>query len=70
MPAVLPRQSALVAQFLKQVLLPMALLKMHRDSSTEAEVALPEGDIDEVRQRLFDKLQRLRKRANAQAQGQ
>jgi phage terminase small subunit len=46
------------------------LLKMHRDSAMEAIEEPAEADIDEVRQRLFDKLQRLRKRMTAQAQGE
>lgn len=46
------------------------LLKMHRDSAMEAVEEPAETDIDEVRQRLFDKLQRLRKRVNAELQGE
>jgi len=45
------------------------LLKMHRDSAMEAVEEPAEADIEEVRQRLFDKLQRLRKRISAQAHG-
>lgn len=41
----------------------MTLLRMHRDSATRAvETAVPQDDIEEVRQRIFQKLQRLRKR--------
>jgi hypothetical protein len=46
------------------------LLKMHRESAMEAAEEPAEADIEEVRQRLFDKLQRLRKRMSAQAQGE
>ena len=45
----------------------MTLLKMHRDSAMEAIEEPAEADIEEVRQRLFDKLQRLRKRSQAEA---
>lgn len=41
------------------------LLKMHRDSAMETIEEPAEADIEEVRQRLFDKLQRLRKRMSA-----
>ena len=41
----------------------MTLLRMHRESATRAaEIAAPQDDIEEVRQRIFQKLQRLRKR--------
>ena len=41
----------------------MTLLRMHRDSATRAaETAPPQDDIEEVRHRIFQKLQRLRKR--------
>lgn len=46
------------------------LLKMYRDSAVEAVEEPAEADIDEVRRRLFDKLQRLRKRISAQAHGE
>jgi hypothetical protein len=38
------------------------LLKMHRDSATEAVEEPDEADVAEVRQRLVEKLERLRKR--------
>jgi hypothetical protein len=41
------------------------LLKMHRDSAMEALAEPAEGEVDELRQRLFDKLERLRKREEA-----
>jgi hypothetical protein len=40
----------------------MHLLKMHRESAVEANLEMDETDIEEVRERLFAKLQRLRKR--------
>ena len=43
------------------------LLKMHRESAMEAIEEPAEADIEEVRERLFEKLQRLRKRAEAEA---
>jgi hypothetical protein len=47
----------------------LQLLKLHRESAMEAAEGPAETDIDEVRQRLFDKLQRLRKRGNTEEQG-
>jgi len=41
---------------------------MHRDSAVEATVEPNEADIEEVRERLFDKLQRMRKRIEAEEQ--
>ncbi len=43
----------------------MNLLKLHRDSAMEALSEPAEGEVDELRQRLFDKLERLRKREEA-----
>lgn len=40
----------------------LTLLKMHRDTAIEAETEVSEEQAAEVRQRLFDKLQRLRQR--------
>jgi hypothetical protein len=40
----------------------MALLKLHRDSASEAEFELPQDEIEEVRERLIRKLQRLKER--------
>jgi hypothetical protein len=40
----------------------LTLLKMHRDSAAEAEPESEPDNIDEIRERLFDKLERLRKR--------
>jgi len=42
------------------------LLKMHRDSAMEAMEEPAEAEIEEVRERLFEKLQRLRKRQDAE----
>jgi hypothetical protein len=40
----------------------LTLLKMHRDSAVEASTDLPSGDVDEIRERIVKKLQRLKKR--------
>lgn len=40
----------------------LALLRMHRDTAVEAEHEMPPEDIAEIRQRLVDKLQRLKQR--------
>ena len=42
------------------------LLKMHRDSAVEATVEPNEADVAEVRERLVEKLDRLRKRFEAE----
>lgn len=44
------------------------LLKLHRESATGATAEPPEEEIEEVRERLFQKLQRLRKRIEAEEQ--
>ena len=44
----------------------LALLRMHRDSSIDAAEQLPEADVAEVRERLVEKLERLRKRFEAE----
>jgi hypothetical protein len=41
------------------------LLKMHRDSAIEAMAEPSDAEVEELRQRLFDKLERLRKREEA-----
>ena len=46
----------------------MTLLKMHRDSAMEAIEEPAEAEIEEVRERLFEKLQRLRKRQDSEKQ--
>jgi hypothetical protein len=42
--------------------LAIALLKMHRDTAADAEFEVPEDEIEEVRERLIRKLQRMRER--------
>jgi hypothetical protein len=44
----------------------LALLKMHRQTAMEAESELPEEDVDEIRERLVKKLQRLKRRDEEQ----
>lgn len=44
----------------------LALLKMHRDTAAEADFDLPPEDVDEIRERLVGKLQRLKKRNEEQ----
>jgi len=43
----------------------LTLLKMHRDTAIEAAPESEPEIIDEIRERLFDKLERLRKREEA-----
>jgi hypothetical protein len=43
----------------------LTLLRMHRDTAAEAETEVPVEDIAEIRERLLEKLQRLRKREEA-----
>lgn len=40
----------------------IALLKMHRDTASDAEFELPPDEIEEVRERLIRKLQRMKQR--------
>ena len=40
----------------------LTLLKMHRETAVEASTELPPEDVDEIRERLVKKLQRLKKR--------
>jgi hypothetical protein len=42
--------------------LALTLLKMHRDTAVEAVTEVPPDDVEEIRERLLDKLERLRKR--------
>ena len=44
----------------------LTLLKMHRETATEASTELAPADIDEIRERLVRKLQRLKKRDEEQ----
>jgi hypothetical protein len=45
----------------------LTLLKMHRDSATDADPDSEPGNMDEVRERVFNKRERLRKREEARA---
>ncbi len=47
--------------------LALTLLKMHRDTAVEAGTEIPADDIEDVRERLIQKLQRLRRRNQAGA---
>jgi hypothetical protein len=47
----------------------LQLLRMHRDTMIEANSDLPADDIDEIRERLVRKLQRMKKRDEAQETG-
>jgi len=40
----------------------LQLLKMHRETATEAEFEMPQENVDEIRERLLRKLQRMKKR--------
>jgi vacuolar-type H+-ATPase subunit I/STV1 len=44
----------------------LALLKMHRETAAEADREMPAEDVDEIRERLVRKLQRLKKRNEEQ----
>ena len=44
----------------------LALLKMHRDTAIEADTEHPAEDMDEIRERIVRKLQRLKKRDEEQ----
>jgi len=44
----------------------LMLLRMHRDTAMEADSELPAEDVDEIRERLVRKLQRLKKRNEEQ----
>jgi hypothetical protein len=44
----------------------LMLLRMHRETATEADSELPPEDVDEIRERLVRKLQRLKKRNEEQ----
>lgn len=47
----------------------LTLLKMHRDSAMEAAPESQPEDIDEIRERIFKKLERVRKREEARSAG-
>jgi len=42
--------------------LALTLLKMHRDTAVEATTEVPPDNVEEIRERLLEKLERLRKR--------
>jgi hypothetical protein len=48
----------------------LALLRMHRDSAMEATAEPSDAEVEELRQRLFDKLERVRKREEAREGGE
>lgn len=48
----------------------LALLKMHRDVAIEAAPESEPDNIEEIRERLFNKLERLRKREEARSRGE
>ncbi|MFL6739658.1 MAG: hypothetical protein ACJ8FJ_10805, partial [Sphingomicrobium sp.] len=45
----------------------LTLLRMHRDTAVEAATEEPPQDIEEIRERLIEKLERLRRREEARA---
>ena len=45
----------------------LQLLKMHRETAIEAQTEVPEDGVGEARQRVLEKLGRLRERITAQA---
>ena len=47
----------------------LALLRMHRDTAIEAATDVPADDVEEIRERLLHKLERLREREAAKAAG-
>jgi len=44
----------------------LTLLKMHRDTAVEAELELPPSEVDEIRERLIQKVRRLKARRDAE----
>ena len=50
--------------------LALTLLKMHRDTAVEATTEIETDDIEEVRERVLSKLERLRKREEAATAGE
>ena len=47
----------------------MTLLKLHRETAIEADAEPSAAEVEELRQRLFDKLERVRKREEAREAG-
>jgi hypothetical protein len=50
--------------------LALILLKMHRDTAVEATAEIEPDDVEEVRERVLAKLERLRKREEAATAGE
>ena len=48
----------------------LSLLRMHRDTATDAAPESEPSNIDEIRERLFNKLERLRKREEARGEAE
>ena len=48
----------------------LSLLKMHRSTAAEAEMEMPEEDVEEVRERLLRKLERLKQRRERERAGE
>lgn len=46
----------------------LTLLRMHRETAAEAETEVPVEDVEEIRERLIEKLQRLRAREEAKTE--
>ena len=44
----------------------LALLKMYRETAIEADTALPPSEVEEIRQRLIQKVRRLKQRRDAE----
>ena len=49
--------------------LALQLLKMHRETAIEADSEMPVEDVDEIRERIVKKLQRMKKRDEEQEAG-
>jgi len=47
----------------------LRLLQLHRETAIEAESEMPAEDVDEIRQRIVQKLQRMKKRDGHEEQG-
>ena len=47
----------------------LTLLKMHRDTAVEADTEFAPSQIEELRERLFNKLKRLKQRDETEADG-
>ena len=49
--------------------LALRLLEMHRQTAAEADSEMPAEDVDEIRQRIVQKLQRMKKRDAEEGEG-